>query len=125
MICPEMQKSAALVVLKRTEGSRNNCIIRWMTEYNTGMNLKKQKSIFTLVEVAAIFFIAAFLSSLLFPVINQIRSDAGKEAEMILPEFPPFNPSNGWPQWARIGFVPLSGLIAASAGAFSFWLVRR
>lgn len=89
------------------------------------MNLKKQKSIFTLVEVAAIFFIAAFLSSLLFPVINQIRSDAGKEAEMILPEFPPINPSNGWPQWARIGFVPLSGLIAASAGAFSFWLVRR
>lgn len=90
--------------------------------YNTGMNLKKQKSIFSMTEIAVIFFIAAFLTTLLVPSINQAQSHGGTNADMILPEFPPFNPSNDWPQWARIGFIPLSALFAAGVGALSFCL---
>lgn len=86
------------------------------------MKIKKSKCIISLPEVTTLFFFVAILASLLVPGINQAKLNGGIESEMILPEFPPFNPTNEWPQWARVGFVPLSGFISAGVGTLCFWL---
>lgn len=87
--------------------------------------MKQKRSFYiSIPEFALGLFILTCLTSFLFPGLNQALYDGGTEANIIFPEFTPYNPTNGWPRWKQMGFVPLSGLIVAIAGALCLDIIR-
>jgi len=66
---------------------------------------------FSIIDFTAVCLILGFFITILFAAVNQARYSDNEE--IVIPEFTPLNPANGWPQWTALGFPILVSIIAA------------